>query len=209
MTDRAAKAQATISQYREELRQILERARRDGDFDTAREKLKRWKERAVRSLAEDVHPREAQRLQEKRKGSIIMGQPLRNLSDELQMYNAFLGALSEEITAHANDVLEVPVPAASPSKPVQAPAPSTSNSIFIIHGHDELNVLRLKELLRDRWNLDPIVLSLKPGKGRTIIEKFEEEAQRAVFALALFTPDDVVSIAGEEYSQPDLMRPSS
>jgi len=46
------------------------------------------------------------------------------------------------------------------------------------------------------------VLSLKPGRGRTIIQKFEEEAQRAVFALALFTPDDVVNIAGEEYAQP-------
>src|SRR5271166_1429939 len=144
MTDRAAKAQATISQHRENLREILEGARQ-GDFDTAREKLKRWKERAVRALADDVHPREAQRLQEKKKSSFIMGQPLRNLTDEIRMYDSFLRALSEEIAEHPNDVLEVPVPADTSSRPAQVPAPSMSNSIFIIHGHDELNVLRLKE----------------------------------------------------------------
>ena len=42
---------------------------------------------------------------------------------------------------------------------------------------------------------------MEPGKGRTIIEKFEDEAQRATFAFAILTPDDFVSIDGKEYSQ--------
>jgi predicted nucleotide-binding protein len=41
----------------------------------------------------------------------------------------------------------------------------------------------------------------KPGKGRTLIEKFEQEAQRAVFAFAILTPDDWVSLDEVEYAQ--------
>jgi predicted nucleotide-binding protein len=202
MSDRATRAQDTIAELRAELKEIFERAEHDKDFDSARERIIRWKERAVEALADKVHPREAQRLQQKRKSSFVMGQPLRNLADELRMYDAFLGALSEEIAAQGDRVFEVPVPASIGVDDAQAAAPTTSNVVFLIHGHDELNVLRLKELLRDRWNLEAVVLGLKPGKGRTLIEKFEEEAQRAVFALALFTPDDVVNVEGEEYSQP-------
>ena len=55
--------------------------------------------------------------------------------------------------------------------------------------------------MRDRWGLEPVVLSGEPGRGRTLIEKFEQEAQRAVFALALMTPDDLVGAGGSEYAQ--------
>lgn len=74
-------------------------------------------------------------------------------------------------------------------------------NIFIVHGHDELNLLKLKEQLRNKWNLEPVVLSSKPGKGRTLIEKFEEEAKKASYAIALFTPDDIVLVKNDEYSQ--------
>jgi predicted nucleotide-binding protein len=195
-------AQAAISQQRTELRQIVERAERDGDFDGAHERLKRWKDRTVRVVQDQVHTREAQRLAKKRKGGFVMGEPLRNLIDEAQIYDAFLLALSEEIASHPEQVLEAPGPAPSGVPTAVAPQPGASNAVFIIHGHDELNLLKLKEELRHRWGFEPIVLSRGPGKGRTIIEKFEEEAQRAVFALALFTPDDFVSVEGDEYSQP-------
>jgi predicted nucleotide-binding protein len=56
-------------------------------------------------------------------------------------------------------------------------------------------------LLKEKWGLGPIVLSGKPGKGRTLIEKFEQEAQSAVFEFALLTPDDTVDVGGGEYSQ--------
>jgi hypothetical protein len=143
MTDRAENALAIISKHRTELREIHQKSYSDGDIVAAREKLKRWKERAVRDLGEGVHPREAQRLQEKKKGSFIMGQPQRNLDDEIGMYDGFLRALAEEIAAHPNDVLEVPVPTDASSKPSEVPAPSTSNSIFIIHGRP-LQAIRVR-----------------------------------------------------------------
>lgn len=78
--------------------------------------------------------------------------------------------------------------------------PHTKN-VFIIHGHDTINTVQLCNLLKERYSLDPIVLSEKPGKGRTLIEKFEDEAAMAAFAFALFTPDDMVKDESREYSQ--------
>jgi predicted nucleotide-binding protein len=75
-----------------------------------------------------------------------------------------------------------------------------SKTLFIIHGHDEINTLKLQLLLKDRWNLNAILLKDKPGKGRTIIEKFEEEAKTAEYAFAILTPDDVV-MGDNEYRQ--------
>ncbi len=44
----------------------------------------------------------------------------------------------------------------------------TTTDVFIIHGHDLTNALRLRTLLRERLNLNPIVLNERPGKGRTL-----------------------------------------
>ena len=76
----------------------------------------------------------------------------------------------------------------------------TGKAVFIVHGHDELNLLRLRDLLRER-SLEPIVLSSQPGKGRSIVEKFEEEAERAAYAFVLLTPDDNIIKSDTEYSQ--------
>lgn len=116
------------------------------------------------------------------------------------MYRGFLLSLKEEIENYPNEVFKTPVSAGS-IEVSTIPSPPASGAVFIVHGHDELNLLRLKELLKDRWKLEPIVLQSQPGKGRTLIEKFEEEAQRVAFALALFSPDDFVAKPGDMYGQ--------
>ena len=79
----------------------------------------------------------------------------------------------------------------------------TSDEIFIIHGHDETNQLRLSRLVREEFNLKPIVLLSKPGRSAPTIEKFEHHAQTCSYVIALFTADDkVVTKRGEEYWQP-------
>lgn len=78
--------------------------------------------------------------------------------------------------------------------------PNTSN-IFIIHGHDEAKRRELYTILKDDFNLNPIILSEKPNKGSTIIEKFECYAETCSYAFALFTPDDIVEKEGEQYFQ--------
>ena len=78
--------------------------------------------------------------------------------------------------------------------------PST-NRVFVIHGHDELNTLRLQTMLKDQFSLDVVVMTARPGQSRPIIEKFEENARNCSFAFALFTPDDQVEKAEEKYHQ--------
>ncbi len=79
--------------------------------------------------------------------------------------------------------------------------PGTSPPVFIIHGHDIDNLGQLTTLMKDKWGLTPIILKGEPGKGRTIIEKFLEEAERAVFTIALLTPDDAIMLADSRYAQ--------
>lgn len=76
-----------------------------------------------------------------------------------------------------------------------------SKKIFIIHGHSEAKRRELVSLLRDRFQLEPVVLSEQPDQGLTIIEKFEKYAAECVYAFALFTPDDIVSNGGKQYFQ--------
>ena len=76
-----------------------------------------------------------------------------------------------------------------------------SKKIFIIHGHSEAKRRELVSLLRDRFQLEPVILSEQPDQGLTIIEKFEKYASECSYAFALFTPDDIVTNGGVQYFQ--------
>lgn len=190
-----------IEELRADLAELATASRRSGDTDSGFERLKRWKERAARRIGEGVSLAEGRKLEAKKKMSFRMGDPVGNLVDEAQMYDGFLSALAQEIAEHPKDVLDRPLlKNEEASDPVAVPGPK-GTAVFLVHGHDELNLLRLKELLRERYGLEPIVLASEAGRGRSIIEKFEDEAQRAAFAFVLLTPDDVISKSDTEYSQ--------
>lgn len=65
-----------------------------------------------------------------------------------------------------------------------------SNRVFIVHGHDDLPKERLAHILID-LGLTPIILHDQPNKGRTLMEKFEEEANDVGYAFVIMTPDDL------------------
>ena len=83
-----------------------------------------------------------------------------------------------------------------------ASIPSTKN-VFVIHGRDEAKWRELKDILRDRFGLNPIILGEQPDAGcTTVVEKFEYYAQNCSYAIAIFSPDDdVKSPDGETYVQ--------
>jgi hypothetical protein len=85
------------------------------------------------------------------------------------------------------------------------PAAVNPKAVFVVHGHDKTNLDRLATLLRKRFKLEPIILREKPGKGQTIIEKFESEATAAAFAFVLITPDDLIQKTDIQYRQPRRM----
>ncbi len=66
-----------------------------------------------------------------------------------------------------------------------------ANELFIIHGRDESARDALVGFIR-QLGLKPVILADQPSDGMTIIEKFERHSEVG-FAIALLTPDDVVS----------------
>lgn len=192
---------ALVTELCGQLLAIANETRGNGDYQSGFEKIKRWKERASNRISAQINQLEGDRLKNKKKGSFRMGDPVGNLVDEAKMYLGFLDALKDELTNHPEDVLDRAMPVQEIPALEEPQQVRISNAVFIVHGHDELNLLRTKELLRERWAFEPIVLSSQPGKGRTIIEKFEDEAQRASFAFVLLTPDDVIQNDGSGYSQ--------
>jgi predicted nucleotide-binding protein len=153
-------------------------------------------------LEATVHPEEASQFRAKKPGlRLTWGKPLEDFNDEVSLYRSFLTALKEELEDRPQNVLTRPKARAEVNSMVKEVQESTKPSVFIVHGHDELNLRCLNELIRERWRLPVRVLSREPGKGRTLIEKFEEEAATAAFAFVLVTPDDSVTTASGGYAQ--------
>ena len=74
---------------------------------------------------------------------------------------------------------------------------STGRKVFVVHGHDDGlkdTVARILTTL----DLEAIILHEQPSKGRTLIEKFESNAEGVVFAVVLLTPDDMAHESGKD-----------
>lgn len=87
------------------------------------------------------------------------------------------------------------------SQPVSVKSTVTdNNNIFIVHGrHNESKeaIARFLECL----GLKPIVLHEQPNQGKTVIEKFEANADVG-FAVIILTADDVGALAMNGNSEP-------
>ena len=78
----------------------------------------------------------------------------------------------------------------------------TDKKIFIVHGHDEPLIHDLKNFLQGTLKYpEPTVLSKTAGRGRTIIEAFEDEAEQAGLIFVLLTPDDVMTCGSMQARQ--------
>lgn len=67
---------------------------------------------------------------------------------------------------------------------------TSKDKVFIVHGHDgELKEKTARILTQ--LNLNPIILHEQADCGRTIIEKFEANAEDCGFAIILLTADDL------------------
>lgn len=73
-----------------------------------------------------------------------------------------------------------------------------TTKVFVVHGHDtEMERAVSTALLK--FGLDPIILHERPNRGKTIIEKFEANAD-VDFAIVLISPDDIARSAALEDS---------
>ena len=64
-------------------------------------------------------------------------------------------------------------------------------TIFLVHGHDTGLREKVENQLR-RWinPVEVVILDQQASRGLTLVEKFEEHAETATFAIVLATPDD-------------------
>lgn len=76
-----------------------------------------------------------------------------------------------------------------------------TKDVFIIHGRDEGTKESVARFI-EKLGLKPVILHEQSNQGRTVIEKFENNASQVAFALVLLTPDDEGSISGEEKYKP-------
>ncbi|MCY3553121.1 MAG: nucleotide-binding protein [Candidatus Poribacteria bacterium] len=81
-------------------------------------------------------------------------------------------------------------------------ARSFGNKIFIVHGHDEAAKHKIARFI-ENLDLTATILDEQPSKGQTIIDKFEEHADEAGFAIVLLTADDV----GAPKDRTDALKP--
>lgn len=63
-----------------------------------------------------------------------------------------------------------------------------NQKVFIVHGHDNTAKSEAESLIY-RFGMKPIILNRSQNKGRTIIEKIEQESDVS-YAIVLLTPDD-------------------
>lgn len=64
-----------------------------------------------------------------------------------------------------------------------------TKKVFIVHGHDEEMKQKVHDYMKE-LGLQPIILSEQAAGSLTIIEKFENEAKKACFAIVLLSPCD-------------------
>lgn len=69
------------------------------------------------------------------------------------------------------------------------PPSAATRRVFLVHGHDEEAKQSVARFL-EKLQLEPVILQEQPNEGRTIIEKFEKNAD-VEYAVILLTPDDV------------------
>ena len=69
---------------------------------------------------------------------------------------------------------------------------SEKPAVFVVHGHDDALKSEVARLL-EQQNIIPIILHEQTNQGRVLLDKLEQEINRASFAVVLYTKDDMVS----------------
>ena len=86
-------------------------------------------------------------------------------------------------------------------KPKNVEKKSLLKKAFIVHGHDIATQQKTARFL-EKIGFETIILSEKPSKGMTIIEKLEYYIDVEGFGVVLYTPDDEGSVKDKKDYKP-------
>lgn len=115
---------------------------------------------------------------------------VKNFLKRVRSKNSFLANMVERL-----DIIgEKPgVGGAVRSESARMSGNTDSKKVFVVHGQDEEAKAVVARFI-EHCGLTPVILHEKADRGRTIIEKFEQETDVG-FAVVLLTPDDVGGLA--------------
>lgn len=90
------------------------------------------------------------------------------------------------------------------STPAPTPARSKNPVVFIVHGHDTGFREKVARWLEKEGpnELEVVILDEQPDKGRTVLEKLEDHASESLYAVVLFTGDDVGAVKSSTDMKP-------
>jgi len=71
--------------------------------------------------------------------------------------------------------------------------PQKTAKVFVGHGRNEIVRSKVKDFLRDRCQLQPLILQELPSASMTIIEKLEKYGRTADYAVLILTADDLMN----------------
>jgi predicted nucleotide-binding protein len=108
---------------------------------------------------------------------------LQSLIDRLR-YAAEPSPVAIDVSAAATEV-----------KPVGKPV------IFLVHGRDHGTRETVARFLEKAGSYDVVILDEQADEGNTLVEKFEEHAKAARYAVVLLTGDDVGGVQGSSDQQ--------
>lgn len=77
-------------------------------------------------------------------------------------------------------------------------AGTTNRNVFLVHGREASGFREQAARYLRELGLNAIILAEQANEGRTLIEKFEDKALEAGYAVVLLTPEDTAYGPGEE-----------
>lgn len=107
------------------------------------------------------------------------------------LIDSFKHSLKLQITSLESIIERLPLfeeTATSEPKSIQKPLSGTGK-VFIVHGHNEALKQKVARFVK-KIGLKEIILDEQPNAGMTVIEKFEQHAKSAQYAIVLLTHDD-------------------
>lgn len=163
------------------------------NYDLGVERLAAW-ERAIKKFLDTKLPGYYSKLEIKlRPSGVYFGSadPFKDfLREEYSAANSFIDSLILDIK---NDEIEEPEVAVKVKQKVEIKIPTLQKKAFIVHGHDVATQQKTARFL-EQIGFEAIILSEKPSKGMTIIEKLEHYIDTDGFGVVLYTPDDEGSV---------------
>ncbi len=118
----------------------------------------------------------------------ILGITQRETPEAVEWFSTHASGLCSKVDALANPRLlirQVDV--------LLQTAPTTGLRAFIVYGHDVLFRDQVREFLEAEFGLSVVLLNEQAWHGRTVIEKFEDEASNVDVVFVLLTPDDIAT----------------